>query len=90
MTGMLPVSVLGGSLGAGELMVIFLAILLLFGSKNLPKIARSLGRALAELRRAARDFSGEIARADWPPSDPDDKPGDHEELSAKEPREREG
>ncbi|OQA23831.1 MAG: twin arginine translocase protein A [Verrucomicrobia bacterium ADurb.Bin345] len=85
-----PLSILGGSLGAGELMVIFLAILLLFGSKNLPKIARSLGRALAELRRAARDFSGEIARADWQPFDPDDKLGDHEGPSAKEPREREG
>jgi len=64
MTLMHPVAVLGGSLGAGELIVVFLAVLLLFGSKNLPRIARSIGRALEELRRAARDFSGEITRAD--------------------------
>jgi sec-independent protein translocase protein TatB len=64
MTLMHPVAVLGGSLGAAERIVVFLAVLLLFGSKNLPRIARSIGRALEELRRAARDFSGEITRAD--------------------------
>jgi len=37
---------LGGSPGAGEMLVVFLAILLLFGAKRLPGIARSLGRAL--------------------------------------------
>jgi sec-independent protein translocase protein TatA len=64
---LIPLSLLGGSFGAGEIILIFVVVLLLFGSKNLPSIARSLGKALEEFRRAARDVSNEIVRADQPP-----------------------
>jgi len=57
---------IGGSLGTGELVLIFVVVLLLFGSKNLPKIARGLGRALEEFRRAAREVSSEIMREPEP------------------------
>ncbi len=53
-------------MGAGELLLIFVAVLLLFGSKNLPKTARMLGRLLEEFRRTARDVSREIMQADAP------------------------
>ena len=61
--------ILGGSMGGGEVMLILAVALVLFGSKNLPKVARSLGRALEEFRRAAREVSSEIMKAgdDQPP-----------------------
>ena len=49
-----------GSLGVPELMMIFIVALLLFGPKNLPKIGRTLGRALNEFRRASNDFKRTI------------------------------
>ena len=66
----LTLSILGGSFGSGEVLLIFVVVLLLFGSKNLPTIARSLGKALEEFRRAARDVSDEIVRGDQPPLKP--------------------
>ena len=53
--------------GAPEMILIFLAVLLLFGAKNLPKIARNMGRTLEEFRRAAHDVSSEIMNADEEP-----------------------
>lgn len=40
-------------IGTGEILVIFLAILLLFGGKKLPELARSLGQAMREFRAAS-------------------------------------
>ena len=59
-----------GDIGASELLVIFLAILVLFGSKRLPEMARSIGRALEELRRASQDFRDQIMNADQAPPPP--------------------
>ena len=62
---------MGGTVGGFELLVLFAAILLLFGPRRLPEIARSLGRVLQDLRRASDDFRGEIMRIDeLPPEDP--------------------
>ena len=57
-------SILGGSMGGGEVLLIMVVALLLFGSKNLPKIARSLGKSMEEFRKAAREVSHEIMHAD--------------------------
>lgn len=43
-------------LGMPELIVIFVIALLVFGPKELPKIGRSLGRGLAEFRRASEEL----------------------------------
>lgn len=59
-----PFAILGGSFGGGEVFLILVVCLLLFGAKNLPKIARQLGRSMEEFKRAARDVSQEIMRAD--------------------------
>lgn len=78
-----PVAFFGGSPGLGELLIIFVVALLLFGSKNLPKIARGLGRAMEEFRRAARQVTDEITKADRePPSTPSSAP---KESPEKEP-----
>jgi sec-independent protein translocase protein TatA len=44
-------------IGAPELFLIFLIVLLVFGAKRLPEIARSLGRATQEFKRAKNEFS---------------------------------
>ena len=84
MTAYSCIGILGGSIGGGEMLLVMAVALILFGSKNLPKIARSLGRAMEEFRRAAREVSSEIMKAgDLPPppgarkpSDPKDGKGD--------------
>lgn len=49
-----------GSVGFPELMFIFVIALLLFGPRQLPNIGKSLGRALAEFKRASNDFKRTI------------------------------
>jgi sec-independent protein translocase protein TatA len=43
-------------LGTTELMVIALVALILFGPRKLPEIGRSLGKSIAEFKRASDDF----------------------------------
>lgn len=51
-------------IGGGELLVIFVVFLLLFGAKKLPGIARSLGKSVSEFQRAAREVREEFLNAD--------------------------
>ena len=46
--------------GMGELALIFLIVLLLFGAKRLPDIARSLGKAIREFKKAGKDIKDEV------------------------------
>jgi len=45
---------------AGEILIIFLAILMLFGSKKIPELARSLGKGINEFKKAADDIKQEF------------------------------
>ena len=47
-------------IGMPELMVIFVIGLVVLGPKKLPELARSLGRSLAEFRRASNDLRREF------------------------------
>lgn len=47
------------SLGLTEILVIFIAILLLFGAKRIPEIARALGRASHEFKKAKDEIINE-------------------------------
>ena len=49
-------------IGMPELMVIFVIALLVFGPKELPKIGKTIGKAMAELRRASEDLKQGIQR----------------------------
>ena len=48
--------------GMPELMIIFVIALLVFGPKELPKIAKTIGKAMAELRRASDELRDGIQR----------------------------
>ena len=67
-------------IGMTELMVIFVIGLLVLGPKRLPELARSLGRSLAEFRRATnemrREFTNvaEEVRIEPPILEPTDEP----------------
>lgn len=47
----------------GQLLIIILAIVLLFGAKRLPELAKTFGKALHEFRKAASDVNKEIQQA---------------------------
>lgn len=47
-------------LGPWELLLIFLAVLLLFGAKRLPEIAQGLGKGIREFKKSVKDTSDEI------------------------------
>jgi len=50
-------------IGPTELVVILVVALLVLGPKRLPEIARSLGKGIAEFRRATADVTSEIDNA---------------------------
>ncbi|MGL4402083.1 MAG: Sec-independent protein translocase subunit TatA/TatB [Luteolibacter sp.] len=53
-----------GSLGTPEIILIFVVILLLFGAKKLPELARGVGKSMGEFKKARDDFEHEITRAE--------------------------
>jgi sec-independent protein translocase protein TatA len=53
-----------GSLGGQEIVIIFLIVLLLFGAKKLPELARGIGKSMGEFKKAREDFEKEITRAE--------------------------
>jgi sec-independent protein translocase protein TatA len=46
-----------------EIVGILLVMLLLFGAKKLPELARGLGKGINEFKRATRDVQDELQRA---------------------------
>ena len=43
------------TIGAPELIIVLVVVLLVFGSKKVPELARSLGESMKEFRKGARD-----------------------------------
>lgn len=56
------------SLGIGEILVILIVALIVFGPRRLPEMGRSIGKSMREFRQAAADLRAEIE------SDLDDEP----------------
>jgi|TARA_B100000678_G_scaffold264709_1_gene248391 TatA/E family protein of Tat protein translocase len=48
------------NLGTGEILLILLVVLLLFGAKRLPELARGLGKGINEFRDAVDDSKKNI------------------------------
>ncbi|MBS1272082.1 MAG: Sec-independent protein translocase protein TatA [Candidatus Marinimicrobia bacterium] len=53
-----------GALGPTELIIILAIILLLFGAKKLPELARGLGRGVKEFKDASREITEEMNDTD--------------------------
>lgn len=48
--------------GGWEWIIIFLAILLMFGAKRIPEIAHGIGKAITEFKRGARSTVDEVKK----------------------------
>jgi len=48
------------NVGSGELLVILLVILVLFGGKKIPEIAQGIGKGIREFKKAVNNVEDEI------------------------------
>jgi sec-independent protein translocase protein TatA len=51
-----------GNLGGSELFLILLIVLVFFGAKKLPELAKGLGQGIREFRKAAKDVQDEVEK----------------------------
>jgi sec-independent protein translocase protein TatA len=65
-------------MGGWEILVILCIILVLFGGKRLPELARNLGKGINEFKKASQNISDEINR---PPSTSTTPPPTEPELA---------
>ena len=76
-----------GSLGMPEILIILVIALIVFGPRKLPELGKTLGKSLAQFRRASEDFKRqwedevtiERQRLEAPPTPP--PPIDHDSYS---------
>jgi len=55
-----------GNIGATEIILIVLVILLLFGAKKIPELARGIGKGMSEFKKGLKDVEDEIKTSDKP------------------------
>ena len=62
------------NLGGGEIFIILLVVLLFFGSKRIPELAKGLGRGMREFKDAMSGIESEVRNAakDTPPAKKDE------------------
>jgi sec-independent protein translocase protein TatA len=56
-------SLLAFALGGWEWVIVILAVLLLFGARKIPELARGLGQGIKEFKKATREVTDEIHNA---------------------------
>lgn len=59
-----------GGLGMGEIVVIALVFLLLFGGKKIPELMKGLGKGVRSFKEGLNDIEKEIDKAGETPSEP--------------------
>lgn len=57
---MLSILLFFGNLGAGEIFLILAVVILLFGAKKIPELARGMGRGIREFKDATKDIKDTI------------------------------
>ncbi len=70
-------------IGMQELLIVLVIALIILGPKKLPEMARTLGRAFAELQRATQDLRSSVDFDDAT-DDPDPYEEDDEDEEAKD------
>src|SRR6266536_6480676 len=62
------------NLGGGEIILILAVVLILFGAKKLPELAKGLGQGIKEFKKATKEVTDEVQSAmDEHPSPPSQK-----------------
>src|SRR5438034_11410097 len=63
------------NLGGGEVILILALILILFGARKLPELAKGLGQGIKEFKKATREVTEEVSHAmdETPPPPPPQK-----------------
>lgn len=59
-----PLTTIMGPIGMQEMIMLFIIILLLFGAKKLPELARGVGKSMGEFKKAREEFEYEITRSE--------------------------
>ncbi|MFO7447082.1 MAG: twin-arginine translocase TatA/TatE family subunit [Ignavibacteriaceae bacterium] len=49
-----------GNLGTGEIILIVLVVLILFGAKKIPELAQGLGKGMREFKKSLKDVEEDI------------------------------
>jgi TatA/E family protein of Tat protein translocase len=52
-----------GDIGGGEIMLVFLVVLMLFGGEKMPELARSVGKALREFKKMTSGVEEQLKQA---------------------------
>ena len=52
------------NLGPSEIAIILVIVLLLFGARRLPELARSLGQGIREFRKSVKEISEDVDHSD--------------------------
>jgi sec-independent protein translocase protein TatA len=58
------------NLAGPDLLIILVIVLVLFGAKKLPELARGMGQAVKEFQKAKDEFSDELHKAGNTPATP--------------------
>ncbi len=77
-----------GNLGIGELLIIMVVILLLFGAKRIPEIAGSMGKGIREFKRNVNEATREVTSETMPQNEPRLTAAELEQRRAAEERDR--
>lgn len=72
MTNSLPLLFLG-NLGAGEITVICLIVLLLFGGKKIPELMKGIGKGVRSFKEGLNNIEKDIENAGTPQEKKEDK-----------------
>ena len=66
-----------GSFSIFHWLIVLAIVVLIFGTKNLPKMGKDLGDAMRSFKKGLNDNPDDSAKIDKPvdPAKPDDKPG---------------
>ncbi len=51
------------NLGGGEIILVLLLVLILFGARKIPELAKGLGQGIKEFKKATREVTDEIQNA---------------------------
>jgi sec-independent protein translocase protein TatA len=72
-----------GPLGIWEMLIILVVVLLVFGPRRLPEMAKGMGQAVREFRKGIRDMKDDIEKEVNKDDDTDKKSSQNSDTEAK-------